>query len=77
MMRLTPHYQQQVKQSTSHFSVLPAKVLIHFDPRNCVSLLDARVCLSFLLHIFPLLDRDHHGASASVSHIKEPIRASL
>lgn len=34
--KLTPHYQQQVEQSTSHFPALPSNVFIHGskDPRR-------------------------------------------
>lgn len=50
-MKLTPHYQQQVKQTTSHFFILPAKVFIHPAVKNPLCHCNARVTL--LVYIYP------------------------
>jgi len=49
-VKLTPRYQQQVKQGTSHFSVLPMIVLIHDpDRRNSdVTVMRARASLFYV-----------------------------
>lgn len=78
-MKLTPHYQQQVKQTTSHFFILPAKVFIHPTVKVFLRHCNARECHASCLHVSTLADRYHDSSvSSAVFHKKKnkPTRAN-
>lgn len=73
-MKLTPHYQQQMKQTTSHFFILSAKVFIHPVAKDPLCVTVTRARRASCLHVTPLADRYRDASVSAVSHKKDKRR---